>query len=123
MPLLPNDELGPLLDSFVDEKIDVQASASFSTIVLSQGRKIVDFVMRGRTCWEVRLANENGWIRLGPFFVLPETACVIVDGLDQIALVGRIWLEHTDLDRLLDEVTFFNMSGYPAGDALKRAVI
>lgn len=71
---------------------------------------------RGRPEWrgpllEVLLINADDCIRLGPYFGLGESACVVVNGCDAAMEVCRVWLSGDSVESVLASTDFMNRQG------------
>ncbi len=80
---------------------------------LCNGRnRQIDFYHRGGATrrrgplLEVLLADSDKYIRLGPYFGLEESACVVVNGYDDAREVCYNWLDGVDLAPLLAGTQF-----------------
>ena len=68
---------------------------------------------RGRVEWErplleVHHVESNSCVRLGPFFGLEDSACIVVRGCDAAIEVCRVWLDGGSVESVLDATEFMN---------------
>ena len=68
---------------------------------------------RGRREWrdpllEVLLVDSGRCIRLGPYFGLEESACVVINGYDDARKVCQVWLDGADIASVVAGASFLN---------------
>ena len=72
-------------------------------------RRVVEYVQRGRNrYWEPWLTDCGRGLRLGPVFGLPEYACVVFDGIGDVAIFTMRWLDGATLEDALDGLSVFH---------------
>jgi hypothetical protein len=107
-------DLIPLFERMIASGASIMVNQGCSWFSFSNNERIVEFVLRGRLkrggpfCWEVILFYPGSNTRLGPYFGLKDTTCVVMSGVDDIATITEGWLDGGTVDTFLDKVIFWN---------------
>jgi hypothetical protein len=101
-------------DCMVESGASVYVDEGWSLFSFSRGKRMIDFVRRGKLrrgagmCWEVWPYDDGKSLRLGPKFGLRDYACVVISGIDDVRTVTESWLDGKALDDLLKAATFWD---------------
>jgi hypothetical protein len=93
------------------------------TVGDSQNGRSAFLVLRGRrNGWELFLSDLQNSVRIGPYFNLPEYACVCVrPPFRDAAHIALSWMRRKSLESILGDFEY--VGGYPAGIRRRRELL